>query len=217
MSFLSSKTPKLSACQSDVKVLTCLLETCFTGTYTGLGKTMSCSCCNISIETENVSSQQTSNVKLHPLHHGSITISLTDIRCPKLDRLLPYDCADDAVFCVSKQDTFTRDLLDVRVYDVCGMGRTFRDAFSSWMTKASMSSAPFHRIRIFPTLNRQRANEVLTSILMKLRFPGKVDMHRLFSCNKCEKELSNGERILDGVVMDGTAMRILGKLPEFDR
>ena len=44
---------------------------------------------------------------------------------------------------------------------------------------------------------------------MKLRFPQKEDIHRMFSCNPFETELSNGERILDGVVMDGTAMGIL--------
>ncbi len=42
-------------------------------------------------------------------------------------------------------------------------------------------------------------------------------MHELFSCRNCERNSSNGGRTLDGVVMNGTAMGILGKLPKFER
>ena len=125
MSFLSSKTLTFFACQSDEKILACLLETCLMGIYAGLNKAMSCPCRNISIETENASSKQSRNVKLHILHHGSITISVNDLRCPKFDRILSYSDANDAVFCVSKQDAFTRELLHAWVYDVRGMGGSF--------------------------------------------------------------------------------------------
>ena len=209
MSFLSSKTRAFFVLQSNVKILACLLETCLTGSYTCLDKTMSCPSCNVSIDTENVSSKQTRNDKLHTLYHGSITISVTDIRCPKYDRRLLYDGANDAVFLVSKQDTFTRELLDAWVHDVFAMAGTCRDAFSSWMTKVSKSSATFRRIGMVHTLNIQLANGAFTSFFMKLRLPRKEDIHRMFSCNKFETEFSNGERILDAVVMDGTAMGIL--------
>ena len=187
MSFLSSKMITFFACQSDVKVLAGLLETCLTGIYTGLDSKMSCPCCSISIETEKVLSKQKRNVELHTLHYGSITISVTDIRCRKFPRLLPCDGAEDAVFCVSKQDTFTRELLDAWVYDVCGMGGAFRNTFSSWMTKASMSSTEFHRLLKVPTLNLQQDNGDFTTFHTKLRFPRKEYMYRLFSYNRSKK------------------------------
>ncbi len=80
-----------------------------------------------------------------------------------------------------------------------------------------MASANFHRQGFVPSLDRQRAYESFTSLLMTLRFPRENDMHKLFSFENCEKELSYGDRILEGIGMDGTGVDILGKLPEFVR
>ena len=52
---------------------------------------------------------------------------------------------------------------------------------------------------------------------MILRFLREEDMHKLFSCKNCKRESSTGERMLDAVVMDVTAMYILGRQPEFER
>ncbi len=80
-----------------------------------------------------------------------------------------------------------------------------------------MASANLHRLGFFPSYNRQRTNEALNSFLMTLRFLQENDMDKLFSCENCEKKLPNGDIILDGIVTDGTAEGILGKLPEFER
>ncbi len=42
-------------------------------------------------------------------------------------------------------------------------------------------------------------------------------MVNLFSCSECEVELENGAKMFDGVVMDGTVVRILVALPNFVR
>ncbi len=41
-------------------------------------------------------------------------------------------------------------------------------------------------------------------------------MHKLLSYNNCEN-IKSARRILDGIVIDATAISILGKLPKFRR
>ena len=116
---------------------------------------MPCPSCGTFIETENNSTKLSRVVNLHTLHHRTLEIFVTDVRCPECGRFLPYDGVYDSIFCLSKQDAFTRELFDAWVGDVCGMGGTFRDAFSSWMAKICMVSAKFHRMGKIPSLNRQ--------------------------------------------------------------
>ncbi len=80
-----------------------------------------------------------------------------------------------------------------------------------------MVSEKFHQMGKILSMNRHRADEAFTSFLMILRFPREEDIHMLFSRKNCERESSTGERMLDAVVMEGTAMGILGRLPEFER
>ena len=68
-----------------------------------------------------------------------------------------------------------------------------------------------------PTISRQKYIDAFTSFLMTLRFPKSQDYSELFSCKNCEVNLPNAETRFDGVVMDGTAVRILGNLPSFQR
>ena len=95
-------------------------------------------------------------MKSNALHHVSLPIFVTNTRCPECERLIPYDGADgsaNAIFCVSKHDTFTRELLDAWFYDVCGVGSSFRDAFSSRLIKSCISRAKLHEIGTQTTLN----------------------------------------------------------------
>ncbi len=74
-----------------------------------------------------------------------------------------------------------------------------------------------HIIDTAPTINRQSANEALCKFLMLLRFPSGRDFNDLFSCESCTVRDANGNERMEGVVMDGTAMGILGTLPQFQR
>ena len=52
---------------------------------------------------------------------------------------------------------------------------------------------------------------------MNLTFPNQSDLNDLFSCKTWERVSSDGRKRFDGIVMDGTAMGILGNLPNFVR
>ncbi len=92
---------------------------------------MSYPSCEIFIQTENNSTKLSRVVNLHTIHHGTLEIFATDVSFSECGRFLPYGGVYDSIFCLSKQDIFTRELLDAWVWDVCGMGGTFLDAFSS--------------------------------------------------------------------------------------
>ena len=66
------------------------------------------------------------------------------------------------------------------------------------------------------SLNRQTANEAFSRFLTILRFPKEEDLNSLFSCGKCEMEGACEGGTMDPVVMDGTALGILGTLTEFE-
>ena len=94
---------------------------------------------------------------------------------------------------------------------------TFRDASTSWASKSTTRSAEMMHIGNPPTISRQICKEYFTSFLMRLRFPESQGMSELFSSRNCKVTLPNGEARFDGVVMDGTAVLILGNLPSFQR
>ena len=81
-----------------------------------------------------------------------------------------------------------------------------------WFTTASL-----HRLAIETIRKRQRANGAFTFLLMNLTLLIQDDVHSLFSCTKCERRMPDGTKRLDGIVMDRTAMGILGKLPNYER
>ena len=66
---------------------------------------------------------------------------------------------------------FIRELLDAWVYDVCGAGTPFRNAFSSWMPTCTSESAAFNLVGYVPTVNRQHANEAFNLLSKTLHFP----------------------------------------------
>ena len=50
---------------------------------------------------------------------------------------------------------------------------------------------------------------------MTLAFPNDEDSYDLFSSSKCERTLRDGTKRMAGAAMDGSAVGILGKLPNF--
>ena len=226
MSEYASKKPRsFFPCVSDESRLISLLRMAhnakehpdLNAPFVGIDYTFICRRCEAEYYTHDHVLRARRTVWLHTLHHGSLRISVTDLKCPGCNSVVYYDGLDDSVFCVTKNHTLTRELLDAWVWDTCGNGGTFRDAFSSWSSKAMMCSVELHRIGELGKLNRQVANDAFAAFLCTLQFPSEQDLSRLFSCSTCEKELPSGERVMDGVVMDGTAVGILDKLPQFQR
>jgi len=112
---------------------------------------------------------------------------------------------------------FTCELLDAWLWDICGTGGTFREIISSWDSQRLSHSASFHRFGREGIINRQRGNDTFSAYLKTLRFSRDDDLYSLFSCSKSERNPDKGPRELDAVVMDATALGILGTLPKFRR
>ena len=128
-------------------------------------------------------------------------MKVPDKKFPKRSRLIPYDGRVDALFSSRKEHIFTRELLDPWLWDVSGTGGKFRDAFYSWLSKSSISSASCHRLGNERDFARKRGNEAFSTFLKMLSFPNDEDLFDLNSCLKCERTLHDGTKRMDGVVM----------------
>ncbi len=85
------------------------------------------------------------------------------------------------VFFVStKKHAYTRELLNMWLWDVCGGGNTFRDAYLSWASKSCAASASFNKIGNETVANRQLSNEAFTLYIKTLKFQSDNDLFKLF-------------------------------------
>ena len=156
-------------------------------------------------------------VSLHTFHYRKIPIIVTDSTCGYCRSLVAYDGLRDGLFCVNKKNAFSIELLDIWLWDICGSGGKFRDAYSSWAFKSTAFSASFHRIVSNAIVHRKICNDAFTLFLKLLKFPRDEDLYRLFSCSIFETRDASSENMLKDIVMDGTALGIISALPNFSR
>ena len=176
-----------------------------------------CPSCGFIVTDGNEAERTVRIALLHTLHHGSIEVEVADIICKNCRSEIPYDGFCDALFCLNKRHIFTRELIDGWLWEVCGTGGTFRDSFFSWDSRCVSPSSQFTLIRGPPRVNRQRGNEAFSKFLLLLELPSEEALNDLFSCRKCEVRDEHGNTRMEAVVMDGTALGILGSLPKFQR
>ncbi len=75
-----------------------------------------------------------------------------------------------------------------------------------------------HEPKSLPSKTHRRiAADCFTAFLSLLEFPSEDALAELFSFATCETKDKNGERYLDAVVMGGTAVGVLKKVPQFNR
>ena len=154
---------------------------------------------------------------LQTLHHRSISIAVRDTVCDLCGNLLPFDEATISLFALNKKHLFTREFLESWVWDICRTRGTLRDVFYSWHSRSSSKSSEINLLGELPSLNRQTANDAFSKFLTVLRFSEKEDLNSLFSGQKGEVKGAREGETMDAVVMDGTALGISEKLPEFER
>ena len=65
--------------------------------------------------------------------------------------------------------------------------------------------------------SRQRGNDAFSAYLKTLRFAEEDYLSNLFSCKNCAQNPESENRDLDAVEMDGTALGILGTIPQFQK
>lgn len=59
-------------------------------------------------------------------------------------------------------------------------------------------------------------NKAFSNFLSCIEYPAEDSLHKMFSCMTCEKVDDKGRRVLRAVFLDGTAIGVLGKLPNFE-
>ena len=68
-----------------------------------------------------------------------------------------------------------------------------------------------------PGAHRRISNDALHMFLKTLRFYTESSLKGLFSCNICQVQEDETDKIWIGIVMDGTAPGILGTVSKFER
>ena len=77
--------------------------------FTGREISTSCVSCVTEITIDNETEIYTRKMNLNTLHHSSFHILVTDIRCPKYRRCIPYGGFGDAIFCLNRTQAFTKE------------------------------------------------------------------------------------------------------------
>jgi len=157
-------------------------------------------------------------VDLHTLNMGTLRITVADLICPWCDTIHRYDGEHDGLFSINPSSVYTRELLDLWVYQVCGLSMTFREAFDSFNFIQKLGSSKLARHGNTSKCKRRLSNTAFTAFLGTLEFPEEVLRH-IFACDTCEKKTADtaDEKVIEAVVIDGTAVGLLGTLPPFAR
>jgi len=156
-------------------------------------------------------------VELHTFIDGTVRIQVADLICPSCQGLVPFEGVDSAMFVLNRYTVFSRELLDFWVYQVCGIGLTFREAYEAYRKLVTSTSASLVRSGTPLTCHRKIANTCFTRFLSKLVFTSPSLLAQTFSCSTCEEVSKDGSKTIDAVVIDGTAVGILAALPRFER
>ncbi len=129
---------------------------------------------------------------------------------------MPYDGIFDGLVRASRYHSFTRELPDAWMFDVCGSGTTFRESFSAWK-RESRSITIEDSILDEPLLLQWGMASDAFSIYLKLvEFSFKEILKKLFSSRACQYLVNDGTSRWESVAIDGTATGILNKLYRFE-
>ena len=79
--------------------------------------------------------------------------------------MIPYNGLSDGMIGMNEKNLFTRELLDMWVWDVCGSSATFRDEYYSWESKSTAFRASYPRIGVPINVSRQLCNDAFTAFL----------------------------------------------------
>lgn len=156
-------------------------------------------------------------VNYHGFRSGTMQIVVHDLICPFCNTLNIFDGRSWAMFSIRSDAVFSRELLDMWVYQVCGVGTPFREAYEIYYMFSLSISSLFERSQLPSKCHRRLGASAFAKFLKTLEFPTEKVLFQLFSCETCEKKQDDGTRRLDAVVMDGTAVGVLKRLPKFDR
>ena len=123
-----------------------------------------CSTCEIDLKQGGNCFTHVEKRVLHTPHHGSIAYCVTDFTCSNCCLRIIYDALCHGVFRLNKHHLFSRELLDMWLWDICGTGGSFRDAYFSWSSKSYAATASLNRIGTDNFASRQMSNEAFNAV-----------------------------------------------------
>ena len=100
---------------------------------------------------------------------------------------------------------------------VCISGLTFRQAYSTFRMITCLPSNSNAICGIPLSCNRRFCNKAFQAYLELLDFPSQKKLNYTFSRSTCEFVSPDGTRSINSIVMDGTVVGLLGKLPDYQR
>ena len=149
---------------------------------------------------------------LHTLNQGTAKITVTDLMCPQCWSLIVYDEKGDGLVSASEFQPFTKEFLDFRVMQVTSTGYTYGQAYSTYRMLLSFPINEISFLGIPLSCSRRFFNTAFQAYLEVLDFPSKEKMNNTFSYSTFENTNSDVTKSIQGIVMDGTAVELPGKL-----
>ena len=147
--------------------------------------------------------RRTSN--LHTFAQGTVGVTVVDLICEGRNQFHAFDERDNAVFSVSKEHTFISEVLDFWIWEVCGQGKTFRQAFSTLMAISIPPRIKFQLKGLQLTCNRRLCSSAFLGYLPLLDFMFDEALSTTLSSSFREQETADSSNCIDSVVMDGSA------------
>lgn len=184
--------------------------------YTAFDVSRTCMQCQIILNHDKCTVVKRSAV-LHTLINGTINITVEDIFCHRCGVHIAFDGRDCAMFAATKKVICHRELMDYRVYQVCMLEGTFREAYELSAEVSKSSSAVHVRLGGPLASNRRTSSTAFSAFLSTIALPAEHILSKVFSCQKCREIHNDGSKTMRAIVMDGTATEILGNLPKFER
>ncbi len=154
---------------------------------------------------------------VHTLQFGLFKLNILDVPGNIFGSMNLYDGCSEALLSVNNKHIFMRELLNSWMNDIHGSGKPFRNLFTSWNSRNKSLTAKLHRIGVEDSADRQWDNHTFSALLTILQFREPKDLYALFLCSRYKQRQQDGSKNINGVVMYGTEVRILGVLPNFKR
>lgn len=181
--------------------------------------------------------------KLYTLNQQVPIVEVEDWKCPRCGAMVMFTGAGRSLFPIRRTYLYTYELLYFFVHNVCRLGHSFRSQYDSYhMIQVSESArARFDNfyasrgvLQYDPddcNSGRRRAAEAFRTFIKLIDINNSTLCNSLFSCNHCERPLTQSEKILHGIsdndateykkfiglAIDGTSAGILHNLPNYSR
>ena len=175
----------LSSLYKDLKVVTQSLAS--KGIWhRWIDKTRECDSCHLNLfdwkdnDEEDLWNGRKRTPYLHTAIHSTVRVTVVDLICRKCGALHIFYGKYDDLFCAAKEHVITREGLSFWVSEICGMGTTFRQAFSSFVYLLSLTTVQLDCKGNESICNRRFCSSSFRKYLSLLQFASEGALSRTF-------------------------------------